>query len=132
MLKELQIYFSNIVIQKFLIAVGIFYVLDFITGITKGWKTKSFSSNKLRNGVDKLIKYIVAIIIGVVADFVFNHNCWCIIMCTCLCGVELTSLKENYQEGNLKELIEKIGGVFKNSTPDENTQIELEDFTDDI
>ena len=131
MLNEIEIYFSNPITKKFLLSVFIFYCMDFITGITKAWKNKNFSSNKMRNSVDKAVKYASLICIGIIADLLFSLDFGCITVCLYLCSIELSSLKENYKESNLK-IPEAITSLFNknNDNNDDNDKIqyELEDY----
>jgi toxin secretion/phage lysis holin len=117
MLHILQEYFNEPTRLKFLIAILIFYVLDFATGFSSAWSRKDIQSSKMRHGVDKGVKYASYIVIGVVADFLFNIKVGCILMCTGLCCIELRSLIENFKSINLNvpDFILKLfedGGEF--------------------
>lgn len=105
-MKEIFIdYISDIHITKFLIAVFLFYILDFITGFSKAWRDKNIKSSKLRNSVTKAIQYFAFISIGIITDIIFEIDKGGITCCFVLCGVELKSIIENFEDLKLPEFI---------------------------
>lgn len=98
---------TNTNIIKFIIAVTLFVIIDFITGITKAWRTSSIQSSKLKDGIVKIIIYFCFTCVGLVIDFTFGlpnehlkisiTNIFCCIMC----GNDLVSIAENVKDWGL-------------------------------
>ena len=100
---------------KALILAGASYTLDFITGYSKAWKNRNIQSAKLRDGVDKFIKYFAFICIGFLLDFFFSTQYLVIGACVSIALIELKSIDENLQDTglSLNELITKLSNFSK-------------------
>ena len=91
-----------------IIIVGIAYLLDFITGISKAVYKHNIQSKKLRKSVGKGLSYFAYIIIGAclqilfpMANFeIYNHNYDVFIYITCLYIIitEFISVNENTKQ----------------------------------
>lgn len=88
--------------SKYLISIFIFYIIDFLTGFSKAFKTKKFSSEKLRGSVSKALEYVGFILVGVVAIYLFNFESAVKLIIISLCGIELSSICENANELGFK------------------------------
>lgn len=105
MKNEIIALLTNTSIVKFLLAVFVFYCLDFLTGFSRAWRDKNIQSAKLRNSVVKAIQYIAFLTIGIVADIVFSLNKCTIACALVLCSIELTSIIENLESLELPKFI---------------------------
>ena len=133
---------TNDGIMKFVIAVTIFLILDFITGITKAWRSNSIKSNKLKDGIVKIIIYFVFTGVGITIDFVFGLPNEEIkisvtkIFCCIMCGNDLVSIAENIRDWNLNipdwiiKMFKKevVSGNADNLNNEENEQITLDEI----
>jgi len=97
-LEILKAYFLTPIILKFILAAFCFYCFDFISGFTTAWKNHNIQSTKLRGGLDKFVKYVIYIFIGVLFDFFINNTVMCPICCARIIIIELTSLNENLKK----------------------------------
>lgn len=88
--------------SKYLISIFIFYIVDFLTGFSKAFKNKKFSSEKLRGSVSKALEYTGFIFVGVIAVYLFNFESAVKIIIISLCGIELSSICENANELGFK------------------------------
>ena len=94
-----NILFEN---SKYLISIFIFYIVDFLTGFSKAFKNKKFSSEKLRGSVSKALEYVGFILVGVVTVYLFNFDIAIKLIVISLCSIEFTSICENANELGFK------------------------------
>jgi len=116
MKKDILQIVTDVYTLKFLIAVAVFYTLDFITGFVRAWRMKNIQSNKMRQGAEKAVIYFAFISIGFVVDFIASKHIATCVCCSIVCGIELLSLKENFAAWNLE--IPEFINIFKKNVGD--------------
>lgn len=88
-------------IMYLLVAYLVFKCLDMLLGILKAWKSNSYRSGKMRDGIVRWIAEIVAIIFVVAVDMVLGLNFY-------LCGFTL-SLFVYKEAGSILENLTECG-----------------------
>lgn len=74
----------------------VFVVLDYITGVMKGYVTGELSSKTGFKGIIKKMATIATVIVAVLIDRIMNVNCLRTATIFCLIGNEGISLLENF------------------------------------
>ena len=103
-------------------------IIDFVLGFTKAIVNKTFSSNKLRSGLVKIIQYVGFFVLFLFIQWVFpTFLTWDIgdytlslsmITLFIIVFIEITSIGENSNDIPLiHNLITKFTDFVKNSTP---------------
>lgn len=103
-------------ILKYVIALFIVILVDFLTGVSGALVLKKFKSSKFRSGIDKYIKYSGALILTLVIAFLTNQIIIVKAICILIITIEGSSIVENIGNKELKEKIKIILGDFKNVT----------------
>ena len=111
-------------IKPLMIVVGLFIVIDTITGIYKVFKTKEkFSSRKLSRTISKMVLYQACIILifsldklllgELISSFVTVQFFTTKVVAMFLVTVELISIKENIKAATKVDIWEKFKGLLR-------------------
>lgn len=125
-------------IKPLIILVGVMISLDTITGVWKSKKKKvPITSRALSAVVSKMVLYQAAVILFfalekyMLGDFIGLFTSIPLfltkVVSTILCGIEITSINENFKSATNKSLWERIKEVLKRAQTAKN---ELNDFDD--
>ena len=95
-----------------------FIVLDFATGLTKAFATKTFTSTKMREGLFHKVALILCMILGGLVDYAQGHMDLGVAVpvaaaiCVYICIMEITSIIENVCKINPQLVPEKLAALF--------------------
>ena len=95
-----------------------FIVLDFATGITKAFATKTFTSTKMREGLFHKVGLILCMILGALVDFAQGYLDLvsaipvAVAICVYICLMEITSIIENVCKINPQIVPDKLAALF--------------------
>ena len=99
--------------QKALIVLGVFMLLDIISGVIKATIGKELNSTVMREGLLKKVLELVVVLLGFAVDYLLNSNVFGYAVLVFFCGMEGLSILENagkfipIPEG-LKHILEKL------------------------
>lgn len=111
-------------IKPLMIVVGLFIVIDTITGIYKVFKTKEkFSSRKLSRTISKMVLYLACIILifsldklllgELISSFVTVQFFTTKVVAMFLVTVELISIRENIKAATKVDIWKKFKGLLR-------------------
>ena len=95
-----------------------FIVLDFATGLTKAFATKTFTSTKMREGLFHKVGLILCMILGFLVDYAQGYVDLGLsvpvaaAVCVYICLMEVTSIIENICKINPDILPDKLAALF--------------------
>lgn len=95
-----------------------FIVLDFATGITKAFATKTFTSTKMREGLFHKVGLILCMILGFLVDYAQGYVDLGLAVpvaaavCVYICLMEITSIIENICKINPDIMPDKLAALF--------------------
>ena len=95
-----------------------FIVLDFATGLTKAFATKTFTSTKMREGLFHKVALVLCMILGWLVDFAQGYLDLgaavpvAAAICVYICLMEITSIIENVCKINPDILPDKLAALF--------------------
>lgn len=102
-----------------LVVVGGFIAMDCVTGVLKAFKNKSFSSSIMREGLFHKLGSILAIVLGLLADYAqsiidlgFSVPI-AIPICVYIVTMEIGSIIENISAINPQIISEKLSQFFQ-------------------
>lgn len=101
------------------VIVGLFILLDMVTGIVKAFKEKNFTSSLMREGLLHKCASIGCVLFGVLVDFAQGYMDLgvtvpvAISICVYICLMETGSIIENLCTINPKIMPEKLKGFFQ-------------------
>ena len=95
-----------------------FIVLDFATGLTKAFATKTFTSTKMREGLFHKVALLLCMILGFLVDHAQGYIDLGITVpvaaavCVYICLMEITSIIENVCKINPQIVPDKLAALF--------------------
>ena len=95
-----------------------FIVLDFATGLTKAFATKTFTSTKMREGLFHKVVLILCMILGFLVDYAQGYVDLGLsvpvaaAVCVYICLMEVISIIENICKINPDILPDKLAALF--------------------
>lgn len=95
-----------------------FIVLDFITGITKAFATKAYSSTVMRQGLFHKVALLLVMVLGLLADMAQQYLSLGVsvpvgtAICTYIVLMEIGSSLENVCEINPELMPTKLAAIF--------------------
>lgn len=98
--------------------VGLFMLLDLITGLVKAFKTKSFTSSIMREGLFHKCASVITVVLGVLVKFaqsyvdIATNVPICETICAYIVLMELGSIIENVGKINPKLIPTKLRSYF--------------------
>ena len=101
-----------------------FIVLDFATGLTKAFATKTFTSTKMREGLFHKVGLILCMILGFLVDYAQGYVDLGLTVpvaaavCVYICLMETTSIIENICRINPEILPDKLTSLFGGLKPE--------------
>ena len=98
-----------------------FIVLDFATGLTKAFATKTFTSTEMREGLFHKVALVLCMILGWLVDFAQGYLDLgvAVAICVYICLMEITSIIENVCKINPDILPDKLADLFGGLKNDE-------------
>lgn len=106
----------------YMLTIGIFFVLDTITGLAKTFYKKNYESSKAKKGFSKLLVYICLTLACIFLECLINYSGYNIhfskIVSISIILVEFSSIIENFEiitgKNIITELANKIFSNLKN------------------
>ena len=95
-----------------------FIVLDFATGITKAFATKTFTSTKMREGLFHKVALLLCMVLGGLVDYAQGHMDIGVTVpvaaaiCVYICLMEIASIIENVCKINPQIVPDKLAALF--------------------
>lgn len=116
----------------YMLTIGIFFILDTITGLAKTFYKKDYESSKAKKGFSKLLVYIALTMACLFLECLLNYSGYSLhftkIISLAIIFVEFSSIIENFEvitgKNIITELAKNIQGKFKNIVKEGETENE--------
>lgn len=95
-----------------------FIGLDFVTGLTKAFALRIFTSTKMREGLFHKVSLVLCVVLGALVDYAQGHLDLGVsvpvtaAICTYICLMEIASILENICQINPEIVPDKLLGFF--------------------